>query len=171
MSEAVTLAAVKAYLRIAAGDEDELLHRLIATATEACEQHIGRLVLARTLTETMTVRPGWQRLAAGPVTAITGVAAEGGGPLPVTDYAIDLAADGAGLVRVIVPGPARIAVTYRAGLAETVPAVPAALAQGIIRYVAHLHACRDEAVDAGPPAAVRGHWQPYRQVRLGGVRA
>lgn len=173
MSEAVTLATVKAYLRIGDAGEDELLHHLIAAATGACDRYLGRLVMARTIKEDMPVTGWWQRLAEAPVTAITSVeevAADGARrPLGVNDHAIDIGEGGTGLVRVTVRGPQRIVVTYRAGMAETVAGVPAALAQGIVRYVAHLHAYRDEVEREGLPHAVRAAWQPFRRMRIGGA--
>ncbi len=44
--------------------------------------------------------------------------------------------------------------------------IPPALAEGIIRFAAHLHAERGGAAQHTPPAAVAALWRPYRAVRL-----
>ncbi|MET0270325.1 MAG: head-tail connector protein [Sphingomonas sp.] len=165
---AATLEEAKAYLRIEDATEDALIARLIATATQLCEQFIGQALVARTVTETVAATGDWRRLRTTPVRAITKVEglAVTGAPivLPVDGYAIDIDANGDGWVRV--RGVGRAAVTLEAGMAADVAGLPEPLRQGVLRLVAHLHAHRDEADEEGPPAAVVALWRPWRRMRL-----
>ena len=99
--------AVKAYARIAVGDEDALIEGLAATALLLCEAFCGRTGIAREAVEILPCTSEWQRLGAAPVmsiTAVEGLPAEGAAfALPVDAYAIDIDADGAGWVRVTAP--------------------------------------------------------------------
>ncbi|WCT73673.1 head-tail connector protein [Sphingomonas naphthae] len=169
MGEAVSLAAVKAYLRIEGDEDDDLLGRLIATAEGLCEGFIGQVLIRRAMTEEIAAPGWWHPLGVWPIVAITAVeevTSSGAVALPVAAYAVDIDPRGDGLVRVTVPGIGRIRVTYTAGIAADAEALPAGLAQGIVRLVAHLHAHRDEADEAGPPAAVAALWRPWRRMRL-----
>lgn len=165
------LAPIKAYLRIEHDLEDDLLLSLAAVAIRLGEGFCGRVLIARTMGETLPACSDWRRLAATPVRAIVavrGVPAEGADfPLPADAYAIDIDANGDGWVRVSNPGAAgRIAVTVDAGLAADWASLAEPIRQGAIRLVGYLHANRDGAEDA-PPAAVAALWRPFRRMRLG----
>lgn len=167
----VTLAEVKAFLRIGHDDEDDLLGALIGAASEMCEQFTGRALLPRDLLETMAASPAWTRLGAAPVRAIAGVEAMTlageGAALPADAYALDIDAAGDGWVRVLQAGGARHArVAYSAGMAAEAGGLPEALRHGIVRLVAHLYTLRDGAGDQSPPAAVTALWRPWRRLRL-----
>jgi uncharacterized phiE125 gp8 family phage protein len=162
----------KAFLRLAGDDEDALLLRLLATAADLCERFTGlALFLADRAAVLPGGTPGWQRLPATPVAAITAVAtldpAGTPTPLPVAAYAVDIDATGAGWVRILpLVRHTRARIDYRAGLAADWASLPDPLAQGVLRLTAHLHAHRDAADDAGPPAAVTALWRPFRRMRL-----
>lgn len=165
----MTLEEAKAYLRLDGSGEDALLGRLIETATALCEAFTGTALVRREFVETIAAERAWQRLAHGPVVAITGVeavsAAGEAEPLPADAYAIDIDAAGTGWVRVIRPGGAeRVRVTCRAGLADDAGGVPAPLAQGVVLLAAHLFD-RHQPSDA-PPAAIAALWRPWRRMRL-----
>ena len=164
----MTLEEAKAYLRLETGQDDAVVARLVASARGLCEAFLGQLLVRREIVETVPASGAWQRLSATPVAAITAVvrvAADGSTtPLAVGDYAIDIDPAGEGWVRAP-GGSGRIRVTYAAGMAESVEAVPAAIAHGVTRLVAHLYAHRDDSV--GPPAAVAALWRPFRRLRLG----
>lgn len=165
---AATLEEAKAYLRIEDAAEDALVARLIATATTLCEQFIGQVLIARTMTETIAATGDWRRLRTTPVRAIARVegVSVAGMPfvLPVDGYAIDIDAGNDGWVRVT--GPGRALVTVEAGMADDAAGLPDPLRQGILRLVAHLYAHRDDADEEGPPAAVVALWRPWRRMRL-----
>lgn len=161
----------KAYLRIETADEDALIDRMVAAALSLCEAFTGLVLIERDFVETVAGACEWRSLSLRPVRAITGVARRSAlspaEPLPVESYAIDIAADGRGLVRVTdAGGAARVEVGYRAGIASGWAGIPEALRQGTLRLVAHSHAHRDDAKDAGPPAAVAALWRPFREMRI-----
>lgn len=178
------LADAKAYLRIDGADEDAVLETLIDTAMALCERFTGQALILADRTDILAAAmPAWQRLPATPVSAITSVSAlDGAGTataLPIDAYAIDVDAVGDGWVRLTRPVVAfvptipdrpapqgRLQIGYRAGLAPDWPSIPPALRQGVVRLAAHLHAHRDEADDAGPPAAVAALWRPFRRMQF-----
>lgn len=176
---AATIDELRAWLRLGAGADDALLAGPIRAATEACEAFTGMALVAREMTQILPVRGTWQRLAASPVIAITGVdgvPAEGSlFALPITSYAIDIDPAGDGWVRVIEPGSAgRIRVQLRAGMAASAGAVPDALRQGIILLAAQIYRARDGGEDGGNggagalalPDAIAACWRGSRRVRL-----
>jgi uncharacterized phiE125 gp8 family phage protein len=168
---AVAIEEARAFLRLAAGQDDALLPALIGAATAACEACIGRAIILRPMVETWAIATGaWHTLGAVPVRAITrveGVPAEGAAfALPRSAYAAAIAADGTGRVCVNQPGAAgRVRVSYSAGLADDAASVPEPLRLGILLHAAHYHRERDPAADA-LPVAVRMAWAPWRRMRL-----
>lgn len=168
----ISLAELKAFLRVTVSDEDALLAGLARAAADMCEAFTGRALLDRAVEEVLAAASRWTRLGAAPVRAIEGVAALGddGGAtaLAAGAYAIDVDAAGDGWVRVLAAGGAkRVRVSYRAGLAGDPNGLPEALRHGIVRLAAHLYAHREQADRADPPAAVTALWRPWRRLRLG----
>ena len=164
-------AELKAFLRLAASDEDALLAALVRSAADACEAFVGRLLIARGVAEALPASTGWTRLGLAPVRAIESVAALGADgaetALPAAAFAIDIDAAGEGWVRLTAPrDERRVQVRYTAGLAEEANGVPEAIRHGIVRLAAHLYARRDTAEPAPPPAAVSALWRPWRRLRL-----
>lgn len=158
----VTLAELKAYLRIATSDEDALLAALTRAAADACEAFTGRALIVRALEEMLPAATHWTRLGAAPVAAIDGVAG-----LAAADYAVDIDAAGEGWVRLLrTIDEKRIRVAYSAGMAGDPNGLPEALRHGIVRLAAHLYAHRDAGAPAAPPAAVTALWRPWRRLRL-----
>ncbi|MDY7523539.1 hypothetical protein [Sphingomonas sp. 10B4] len=97
---ALAVAAVKAVLRMASGDEDALIAAFAESALGLAEQFTGDVMIARALRESVTAQGGWQRLGARPVRAISAVETRGGSALSAERYAIDIDAAGDGWVRV-----------------------------------------------------------------------
>ena len=166
------LAEVKAYLRIGTSDEDALLAALVRSAADTCEAFVGRLLIARAVSEIVPASSGWTRLGTAPVLsieAVSALAADGSAAaLPADAYAIDIDAAGEGWVRLTAArSEKRLRVDYRAGLASEPNGLPEALRHGIVRLAAHLYVHRDGADGAGPPAAVTALWRPWRRLRLG----
>ncbi|HEY0270672.1 MAG TPA: head-tail connector protein [Sphingomonas sp.] len=166
------VADAKVYLRIDGSDEDALLATLAGAAIGLCERFTGLALFSAERFDTIPAsRSEWRRLPATPVSAITSVAkldtAGATTALPVDAYAIDIDAAGDGWVRLVAPHPSgRLLVGYTAGLAADWPTLAEPLRRGVIRLAAYLHAHRDAADDAGPPAAVAALWRPYRRMRL-----
>lgn len=109
--------------------EAALLARLAAAAVLTAEAYCGTAIVARSFEDVLAVAPGWQRLAASPVTAIAGMTglpvAAAPFVLPVAAYSIDIDADGDGWARVAdADGAARVAVSYSAGAAANWTAAP-----------------------------------------------
>ena len=155
-------AAAKAWLRAADGNDDGVIAGLCMTAILLAEAFCGRVLVARGFRETVT-GGGWQALTAGPVSGITAVTDAQGVALPVAAYAIDIAADGTGWVRLARPATG-VVVAYTAGSAAAWGEVPAPIAQGVAMLVAHLFDDRDGS--AAPPAAVAALWRPWRRLHL-----
>ncbi|USI71469.1 head-tail connector protein [Sphingomonas morindae] len=163
---AEALVQAKAYLRIEDAAEDGLLAGLVGSALALCERFTGVALLAREQEARLDgAEPGWQRLPATPVAAIAAPRL-GGQALAAADYATDIDAAGDGWVRLRSAQPGVVTVRFTAGLASGWPGLPAPLRQGVVRLAAHLHAHRDEAEAAAPPAAVAALWRPWRRMRL-----
>ena len=160
----VSLAEVKAYLRLEHGDDDGLLAGFVRTATALCEAFTGQWLIIRSDAQRLVADTGWQRLTNAPVVEIIGVA-RADGPLATADYDTEIDAAGTGWVRFKVPVVDAMA-TARVGMGGDWNDLPEPLRHGIIRLVAHLYAHRD-AADAGPPpTAVAALWRPWRRLRL-----
>ncbi|MCW1383210.1 hypothetical protein OLX02_10285 [Novosphingobium sp. KCTC 2891] len=168
------LSELKAWLGISTSRDDAELTALIMTALDLCEGFTGTLPLQAGCEEVLPASAEWQALATRPVQAITGAAALAVNgsrtALSASDYEFDLDAEGAGLFRLRRPiDPARVVVTFTAGLASGWSALPDPLRHGIMRLAAHQHRGRDadKAVASGfPPAAVAALWRPWRRMRL-----
>ena len=162
---------LKEWLAIRSSADDAALTGLLRTALEVCEAFTGAMPIACTYEDILPAGGEWQALSVRPVQSITGIEAipaEGARyPLSPDAYAIELEADGAGLVRVTRQGSAgRVAVRFIAGLAPTWETLPEGLRHGILRLAAHHWRERDSAADAAPPAAVAALWRPWRRMRL-----
>jgi len=167
---AAPLTALKTYLAISLDDEDEALADLIRAASEVAERYIGQLLIARTVTQILGVRSGWQKLAIRPVTgiiAVDGLPADGAAfALPADSYGTEIDAGGTGRIRIAMPGAAgRVRVRYTAGMASDAAGVPDAIRHGIIRLAGEYHA-RREGLEPDPPASVIALWRPWRRVQL-----
>jgi uncharacterized phiE125 gp8 family phage protein len=166
------LGELKDWLAITTGGEDAPLTRLLHAALGLCEGFTGHLPLETQCEELLPASAAWQTLATHPVQAVVAVdavAADGTrSPLPVTDYAVDLTADGGARVRVLRPFAARrIAVRFSAGMASGWAALPDAIRHGTIRLAAELYRDRTEASSTRtPPTAVVALWRPWRRLRL-----
>lgn len=175
---AVTLAEVRAWLRLGADEaEDGLLILLVGAAAGLCEAFIGRWLIVRDGEWRGRLMAGERgvHLPAGPVVAVDEAALLDGDVetlLGADDFEVRIERDGAATLRLPSGfGVREMVVRYRAGMAETAEALPDALRHGVLRMVQHLYETRDRPSGSGePPAVVAALWQPWRRVTLGGVR-
>ena len=169
---AVSLEEAKAFLRVGNSEEDALLAGLVRSASDLCEAFTGLKLVAQEMTEVISSSNSWVRLSSTPVRAIEEVLTIGPDgaelPLPASDYAVDIDANGDGWVRVTsAGGAAKVKVRFSAGLAGDWNGIPEVLRQGIVRLVAHLYTNRDDEAGKAPPFAVTALWRPWRRMRLG----
>lgn len=163
---------LKDWLAITTTREDSGLNALLRAALETCEAFTRQVPLQAVFEEVREASSGWQCLATGPVTAITGIdgiAADNSRfAIDPVQYLVNLGADGTGRIRLLGAFDAtRVAVRFTAGIAPDWDTLPDGLKHGIIRLAAHHHRARDEAVGATqPPAAVAALWHPWRRMRL-----
>lgn len=167
---AAAVAAVKAALELGLDDHDGLIAALAETALGLAEQFLGQLLIARTITVTLPVQSGWQRVGVAPVTAIAGVmgvSADGvATPLDALGYEIDLVR-GEGWLRLLqVGGAVRVTARVSAGLAADWDGIPPAIRQGAVMLAAYLFSERDTT--RPPPGAITALWRPYRSFTLTG---
>ncbi len=167
------LAELKDWLGVTVTGDDTQLNSLLRMALELCEEFTGTMPLQQVCEELLPVTGEWLALSTRPVqaiTAVTGIPAEGATfALPTASYAIDLSADGSGLVRVTSPGTAgRINVRFAAGLAADWASLPDGLRHGVLRLAAHQYRAREDTAAQAtmPPAAVAALWRPWRRLRL-----
>lgn len=172
-SEPVSLAEVKAYLRIEQDTEDALLAGMIRTARGLCEAFTGLVLIATRFVQTEVETPAATiRLARTPFRALVSVSVRTAAgvlqPLVGGSYTLTEQNDGGACLRVTAPvgQGERIEIDYWAGLAADWNGVPTDLRQGIMRLVSHLYAHRDDPEESGPPVAVAALWRPYRRMRL-----
>jgi uncharacterized phiE125 gp8 family phage protein len=158
------LAAVRAQLRVETSGDDALILAFAETALGLAEQFVGRALIRREMVAELPADPGWQELPAGPVRAITAVAA--GRPavvLAASAYAVDIDAEARGWVRAPnAAGP--LTVTFTAGEAASWAGLAQPIRQGVALLAAHLFSDREGR--HAPPAAVTALWRPFRDTRL-----
>lgn len=113
VTEPVTLAQAKAWLRVTHDDEDDIISALITTARQICEGHISKSFVERTVTAIVRNDLGNIKLPYGPVGNITGVFDSAGNEYASTDYNISGVSD----KRLGYPMSSYVKVIYTAGYA------------------------------------------------------
>ena len=161
---ALAVAAVKAVIRVASADEDDLIAAFVETALGLAERFLGQVTIARTMRESLVVTGRWQRIGAAPVRAITRVETVAGVALATTAYAIDIDPQGEGWVRGTDGGSGTRIVVFDAGMASDWTGVPGPIRQGVVLLAAHLFDAREHATP--PPLAVTALWRPFRRIAL-----
>lgn len=167
------LSELKDWLGITTAGDDPQLTALLRASLDMCEHFTGTMPLQQDCEEVLGISADWQTLAARPVQVIAGIDGfPADGPrfaLPVTNYEVDLGADGTGTFRVRNPGSAgRLAVRFTAGLAASWTGLPDGLRHGVLRLAAFQYRNREDSTASGPlpPAAVAALWRPWRRLRL-----
>jgi uncharacterized phiE125 gp8 family phage protein len=165
------LAELKHWLGISRPDEDAALARLLETSLSICEAFTGQAPLLQTVEEIVPLDAGWRELVSRPVRTLAGaeLVTEDGSRQAIgdPDDVIEFRVAASACVRLLQPLEGRgLALRLTVGIAEQWSALPAPLAQGIIRLAAHHFRDRDNKSSAIPPASVTALWRPWRQVRL-----
>lgn len=160
----LAVAAVKAVLRVASADEDDLIVAFAETALGLAERFLGQVTIRRTMRESFGVTGAWQRIGAAPVRAITQVETAAGVALAAATYAIDIDPQGEGWVRVSDGASGTRVVVFDAGMASDWSGVPGPIRQGVVLLAAHLFDAREHATP--PPLAVTALWRPFRRIPL-----
>ena len=181
--EPITLAEVKAHLRVDTDAEDTLLQSLILTSRLQIETSLDLALITQNWS---IFRDGWGTgreivLPLGPVQSVSSIriydSAGTFSLLPASAFVLDGAAGHARLVRaapITLPDPGRAAngieISVTAGFGATAQSVPAPIRHALLLLAAHWYEHREpgEIGKDGTriPAAVSDLLAPWRKVRL-----
>lgn len=179
-AEPLTLAEVKAHLRIDDGEEDALLLSLTGTAREYLERETGLCLLAQSWRLYLDNWPadGIVRIAKSPVRAVQTVTVYGEGGLALDVSLEDHLLDGEGRPARLwlrhPPSPGRmvngIEIDFSAGYGEAGTDVPDTLKRAMLIHVGHMFAYRGVLSPDQRPAGIPDGYQrlvaPFRMRRL-----
>jgi uncharacterized phiE125 gp8 family phage protein len=179
-AEPLTLAEVKAHLRLDGAVEDDLLTALIVAARAHCEALTGLSLITRSLRLYLDGWPetGVIQIASGPVQTVENVtvydASGAASSVSLSGHVLDAASVPARLVLAETPAPGRalngIEIDFAAGFGETGADVPDALRRAMLMHVALMYELRGAvAADMQPAAVPVGYDRliaPYRPARL-----
>ncbi len=164
VAEPLTLAEVRAHLRLDTDDEDELLLSLITVAREHLEQETGLVLAVRNFRLCLDAWPddGILTIARGPVRQVTDVTVyDGEGEataVPLDGHLLDGEARPARLWLRDVPAPGRvlngIEVEFVAGFGESGAEVPDTLKRAMLVQIGAMFACRGVVAPEAQPAVV-----------------
>jgi uncharacterized phiE125 gp8 family phage protein len=163
-AEPLTLAEVKAHLRLEGEDEDALLSALIRTAREHLERQTGLCLMAQAWRFYLDRWPvnGMIQIARGPVQAIETIQVFDADGVPTNLTAGDRLLDGearpARLWLRDPPSPGQaingIEIDFTAGYGESAADVPDTLKRAMLIHVAHMFAFRGVVAPDSQPAGV-----------------
>lgn len=181
--EPVSLAEVKAHLRVDADDEDAYITSLVVAARELIESLTGYALITQTFQMRLDAWPneeGAVELPRPPLQSITAIEIvdENGTPVAVDadSYEVDAASRPGRILRKWdadwpepVPDLGGIRVTFVAGFGDAASDVPAALRQALLLLIAHWFERREAAGNesgAGLPFGIGALVRPFMPVRL-----
>jgi uncharacterized phiE125 gp8 family phage protein len=179
-AEPITLAEVKAHLRLDGSEEDTLLEGLVRAARAHLEGQTGLCLIARTFRLYLDRWPGEKviQIARGPVQSVESVTVYDaiGTPVEVdaSGYALDGRARPARLILPERPEPSRdlngIEIDFTAGFGEAGADVPDTLKRAMLLHVAAMYELRGVLSVEDQPGAVPAGYDrliaPYRIRRL-----
>lgn len=169
--DSVMLAEVRAYLRVDAGTDDNVLAACAVAAVAHAEQFTRQILIRRGARDLVTAGSGWQILQAMPVQSIvgvTGIPAEGANfAMAASTWEAKISSRGETYFRVLQAGIAgRAEVSLIVGIAANWASLPESLRLGLLRLAGHFYSNRDAHDDAGPPAAALALLLPFRRMQL-----
>jgi uncharacterized phiE125 gp8 family phage protein len=169
--DSAMLAEVRAYVRVDAGVDDNILAACAVAAVEHAEQFTRQILIRRGAKDIVTTGSGWQILQAMPVqsvVSVTGIPAEGARfAMAASAWEAKISSRGEAYFRVLQPGIAgRAEVSLIAGLSANWAALPESLRLGLLRLAAYFYNNRDAGDDVGPPAAAMALLLPFRRMQL-----
>lgn len=176
----LTLAEVKAQLRIDSDDEDTLLGNLIHVA----EAHVdglgdlGRAMITQTWAQWENQSPGWVRLRMTPVQSLTSVQYyDTEGTLQTATLSdFELWRDGDFMLCKPKDGsqwptadsrPDAIKITYVAGFGDAITDIPESIRQAMLMLIAHLYENRESATEAKLMSTPMGYDMLMNNQRVG----
>jgi uncharacterized phiE125 gp8 family phage protein len=175
-AEPVTLAGMKAYLRIEHDDEDALIAQLITAARRTCESATRRAFLTQSwrLTRERWPRDGQIDVPLAPLASVTAARIRGvdDGETtidPARFKVVAGAAPGLILARRSLPAPmagSTIEIDIVAGYGSDASAVPADLIEAVRRLAAQFFETRGVAREPALPAEIAALLAPHRVVSL-----
>ena len=169
--DSVMLDEVRAYVRVDAGMDDNVLTACAVAAIEHAEQFTRQILIRRGAKDMVSTGSGWQILQAMPVQSVEsvmGIPAEGASfALATSAWEAKISSRGEAYFRVLQPGIAgRAEVSLIAGLSANWVGLPESLRLGLLRLSAYFYNNRDAPDDAGPPAAALALLLPFRRMQL-----
>lgn len=176
----LTLAEVKAQLRIDSDDEDTLLTNLIHTA----EAHVdglgdlGRAMITQTWAQYENQSPGWVRLHMTPVRSLTSVQYYDADGVLQTATLSDFELWRDGDFMLCKPKdsaqwpqadsrPDAIKITYVAGFGDAATDIPESIRQAMLMLIAHLYENRESATEAKLMSTPMGYDMLMNNQRVG----
>lgn len=167
ISEPVTLAQAKAFLRVEHAADDGAIAVAISAARQYAEHYLRTALLPQTWDyvvanpESLTVR-----LSVGPAQSITSLSltSESGDVSVVNASSYRLSVDGFAVLLSNVPVAEKMTVRYSAALAATAAEIPAPIIQGILHHMAVMMETRDGM--APLPMQAMTCYAPFRRVSL-----
>lgn len=179
-TEPVTLAQVKAHLRVDGEQEDTLLGQLIAAARDWAEQYLWRSLMEQTWELSLDAMPSGRaiEIPRAPLLSVTTVSyMDSDGTeqtLAATSYIVDGKSSpgrivlATGIEWPVTDYPVNaLTVLYKAG-STTAAGVPESIRHGILMHIGHLYENRETVAADGKtassevPMSTKSLYQPYR---------
>jgi uncharacterized phiE125 gp8 family phage protein len=170
----LSLEEVRAFCRVETMLEDDLLQKLIASATDLAQQATGQILLESLWQEDFCgLKARTIQLGKTPFKTLQSVRhTDQDGIVSLLEhaahYTLRVQRTGEGVLDLLWPiGPNdRIEVVYRAGITQEPTRLGAGLRHALLRTVGVLFAQRDTTQPEAASAMVQALWQPYRIRRL-----
>lgn len=166
VSEPLTLAEAKQYLRIEHAADDAVITRAISAAREAAEEYMRVAMLPQTFSYTAPLAGTIITLPMGPAQAISSIQLYGsdGSSSTMSASYYRLTIDGYGVVFNHSPAGVKVTVQYEAYSASAAANVPSLMKQGLLQHVAVI--VEERGGYTPLPKAALASYQPFRRVRL-----